>query len=295
MTGYRARHLSKNGKRPIVFTAGAGFLDRPITIACGQCIGCRLERSRQWAMRCIHESQLHNENCFITLTYSDEHIPAGASLDLTDFQKFMKRLRKSLNKKIRFFHCGEYGEASKNNNYIARPHYHAAIFGHTFEDVVYWKKSPSGIPVYRSDTLDGLWPLGWAAVGELNFESAAYIARYIVDKVNGDKAAEHYHGRKPEYITMSRRPGIAADWYDKFKDDVFPSDNIHVRGKKMLPPKFYTKRLELDDPLVHENIKRERLKRSLLFKKDNTYERLYVREIVRKASINLLKRNHEEL
>lgn len=291
MTGYRSRIVSKNGKRPITFSAASGYLDRPVTIACGQCIGCRLERSRQWAVRCIHEAQLWPSNCFITLTYDDEHLPADHSLQVKDFQLFMKRLRKSLApKKLRFFHCGEYGEPTENNNYIARPHYHAAIFNHDFADKTYWKKSPSGTDVFVSDYLADHWPQGWSAVGELNFESAAYIARYIVDKVNGDDADKHYNGRAPEYVTMSRRPGIASEWYKKYKGDVFPSDNIHVRGKEMRPPKFYMTMLEKEDSIQHENIKKQRIKRTLLFKKDNTLERLYVKEIVKKASISLLKR-----
>jgi len=64
--------------------------DRQISLPCGQCIGCRLERSRQWAMRCIHEAQLHQNNCFITLTYDDEHLPKDLSLDHRDFQLFFR-------------------------------------------------------------------------------------------------------------------------------------------------------------------------------------------------------------
>jgi hypothetical protein len=309
MTGYRARVVSKNGKRPIVFSAAAGFVDQPVTIACGQCIGCRLDRSQQWATRCVNEASLFLRNCFITLTYRDECLPGGASLTVKHFQDFMKRFRKhhqgfekvwneekeKFENPIRFFHCGEYGKPSKDNHFIARPHYHAAIFNFDFEDRIYWKKSPSGIPVFLSDTLSDLWPYGHSAVGDLNYESAAYIARYVVDKINGDEAPEHYGDRKPEYVTMSRRPGIGARWYAKYKKDVFPSDVFHLSGRAVKPPKYYVGKLELEDKRTFDQIKAERLKTMLLFKKDNTYERLRVRKIVKLASINLLKRNHEDL
>ena len=95
LKGYRARAVNpKTGKRSIVFDSSLGFMDMPVEFACGQCIGCRIERSRQWAIRCVHEAQLYEANCFITLTYAPEHLPKNGSLVLEHFQKFMKRLRK---------------------------------------------------------------------------------------------------------------------------------------------------------------------------------------------------------
>ena len=81
-----------------------------LELPCGQCIGCRLERSRQWAMRCLHEASLHENNAFITLTYDDSNLPRGGSLDYSDFQKFMKRLRKRIGRKVSFYCGGEYGD-----------------------------------------------------------------------------------------------------------------------------------------------------------------------------------------
>lgn len=94
--GWRARRPEKSGRYRVVFNPSQGMRDLPITVPCGQCIGCRLERSRQWAVRCVHEAQLHERNCFITLTFDDEHLPSGGSLDVTVCQKFYKRLRKNL-------------------------------------------------------------------------------------------------------------------------------------------------------------------------------------------------------
>lgn len=157
-----------------------------LQVPCGQCVGCRLERSRQWAVRCVHESQLHKENCFITLTYASEHLPPDSSLHYRDFQLFMKRLRKKFTgKKIRFYMCGEYGEN------FGRPHFHACLFGHNFDDLKLWK-TQNNIPLYRSKILEELWPFGHSSVGSVTFESAAYVARYIMKKVTGEAAELHY-------------------------------------------------------------------------------------------------------
>lgn len=67
---------------------------RPIKLPCGQCLGCRLDYSREWAVRCTHEALLHQENSFITLTYDDEHLPWDRGLRKKHWQDFAKRLRK---------------------------------------------------------------------------------------------------------------------------------------------------------------------------------------------------------
>ena len=118
--GYRSKVLSPNGKRTIVFKPNLGFVDLPVLVPCGQCCGCRLERSRQWAIRCTHEASLHENNCFITLTFNDDNLPSDKSLDVRHFQLFMKRLRKQFGSNIRYYHCGEYGE-----NFVVRIIMHA--------------------------------------------------------------------------------------------------------------------------------------------------------------------------
>ena len=92
MQGYRSAEVTKNGKRKIVFSPQKGYIDLPVKVACGQCIGCRLERSRQWAVRCMHEASMHMFNSFVTLTYDDDHLPEYNSLNYKHFQDFMKRL-----------------------------------------------------------------------------------------------------------------------------------------------------------------------------------------------------------
>ena len=125
LKAWRSHYVNPaNGKRGITFSISKAYTDLPISIPCGQCIGCRLHKSRMWAVRCAHEMQMHEDNCFITLTYNAEHLPAPETLLLRDFQLFMKTLRNKNGAGIRFFHCGEYGDK------LARPHYHALLFGH---------------------------------------------------------------------------------------------------------------------------------------------------------------------
>ena len=157
-----------------------------MTVACGQCMGCRTDRSKEWAARIVHESQMHPENSFVTLTYDAENVPMDGSLNKQHFQKFMKRLRKHFSdKKIRYFHCGEYGEK------LERPHYHACLFGIDFDDRVE-HGAINSVVHYKSDTLEQLWGKGFCTVGELNYQTAAYTARYILKKMTGKQAEEHY-------------------------------------------------------------------------------------------------------
>ncbi|WNK13061.1 MAG: replication initiator protein [Microvirus sp.] len=258
-----------------------------IQVPCGQCIGCRLERSRQWAIRCVHEAYGHEDNAFITLTYAPEYLPSDVSLKKNHFQKFMKRLRKAISpKKVRFFHCGEYGEQNQ------RPHYHACLFGYDFPDKILYTIRDE-CRLYRSPMLEKLWPNGFATVGDVTFESAAYVARYITKKITGSLAEKHYNGRTPEYTTMSRRPGIGKKWYNEFKSDVFPSDEIVLRGKIMTPPRFYDKQLEADDPILYAKIKLDRKTQALQNTADNTAARLAAKETCKIAQFKLLKRGFE--
>lgn len=283
-----------------------------IQVPCGQCIGCRLERSRQWAIRCVHEAKMHadvNGNAFITLTYRDERLPKNLSLDKSHFQKFMKRLRRALSPlKIRFFHCGEYGEKNQ------RPHYHAGIFGYSFPDKEFLKNTDAGYKIYTSEILLDAWsdphakklppPTGWvgyynpktygyATVGACTFESMAYIARYVTKKINGEHADAWYGDRLPEYTTMSRRPGIGKIWFDEFNGDVFPADEIVLRGKIMRPPRYYDKELEKQDPAMYEKIKLDRKLQAIQNAADNTTSRLLVKEKCKLAQFQQLKRGLE--
>lgn len=287
LKGYRSRTSGDNGRRQIVFNRKQGYVDLPVTVPCGQCVGCRLERSRQWAIRCVHEAQMHQTNSFITLTYNNEHLPKDNSLDLRHFQLFIKRLRKHYHPKpIRFYHCGEYG--SKHG----RPHYHAILFGLDFEDQRLHQQTKTG-DLYTSAILQRLWPYGFSTIGTVTFASAAYVARYIMKKVTGPAASSHYEGRKPEYTTMSRRPGIGSTWLQKFTSDVYPSDEIIIAGKRMRAPKFYDNQYELLEPEDYSRIRSKRIIRGRRLT-DKSPERLAVRERAQLARLKLLKRDLDQ-
>lgn len=275
--------------RKLVFDPHQRVSDELAAVPCGQCIGCRLERSRQWAVRMMHEASLYDENCFITLTYSDEHLPVAGSLDRRAFPLFMKRLRKRFSDvRIRFFHCGEYGGAT------GRPHYHACLFGFDFPDKAPWAHR-KGFPVFRSEALEQLWPFGQSEIGSVTFESAAYVARYITKKVTGEGAERHYQAvvestgevvdRVPEYVTMSRRPGIGRPWLDRFGCEVFPADSVVVRGKLAKPPRYYFDQFAAGAPVEAREVKRARARAR--HPEDETWERLKVREMVALAALQL--------
>lgn len=265
-------------------------------VPCGQCLGCRLERSRQWAVRCMHEASLYERNCFLTLTYDKVHLPSDRSLHLEHFQNFMKRLRKSVApEKIRFYHCGEYGEN------LGRPHYHALLFNHDFEDKKYFSER-SGNKIFTSDKLSGLWNMGHAVIGNVTFDSAAYVARYVMKKVTGEKKESWYGPLKPEYTTMSRRPGIGKGWFDKFSSDVYPYDRVVVRGVNTRPPRFYDNLLGSRDPgqLAVLKVHRQKNEKFVvvdnhgLLVSDGSERRLLIKEKVKRAEIDGLKRPLED-
>lgn len=245
LTGWYSKFKNPSGKRSIVFNSREA-LDpyHSLSIPCGQCIGCRLEKSRQWAIRCSLESQLYQNSYFLTLTYDDEHLPKSGSLVPDDLQKFLKRLRRYVeyhgsDKKIRFFACGEYGD-----NFL-RPHYHAIIFNLDISDLKRFSTSFSGDIYYTSETINQIWKNGYVIIGEVTFESCAYVARYVTKKMTGSQADFYYEGRQPEFVRMSRRPGIGSAWLDQYKSDVYPHDYIVIRdGIKVKPPKYFDKLFE---------------------------------------------------
>lgn len=281
--GWLAKERGESGKRRIVFSADEGYRDRPAQVPCGSCIGCQLDKASSWAMRCAHEASLYSDNSFVTLTYAEA--PAGGSLRPVDFTLFMKRLRKA-HGKIRFFQVGEYGSE------LARPHHHALLFGHWFKDARRFEAA-GGRKLWRSAELERLWPHGFSSIGEVNMQSAQYVARYCMKKVRGPAAEAHYRGRVPEYATMSRRPGIGRAWLEKYLEQVLRDDYIVVDGVKLRPTRYYDNMLEKSDPELFAQRKLVR-KVAGLVDPDNTGRRLVVRERVKQSAIDLfLERKFE--
>lgn len=277
----------------VVFREAPGNV-ASLFLPCGRCVGCRLERSRQWAVRIMHEAQFSEANSFVTLTYSEERVPPGGSLRYSDVQGFLKRLRERVGK-VRFFCCGEYGEE------LGRPHYHLGLFGVDFRADRYpWRTSRAGHRLFRSGTLESLWPFGHSEIGQLTVESAAYMARYSFKKVTGDLAEAHYRfvdpetgevfQREPEFARMSLRPGIGARWYEKFGSYVATHDQVVTKGVPAKPPRYYDVLLSRSDPDRLEEIKWDRMMAAKLGAADQTDERLAVREQVTLARTKTLKR-----
>lgn len=307
--------------------------DQLIKLPCGRCTGCRLEKSRQWAIRLMHEAQLHDRTSFITLTYDDQHLPTRgtssqsltvprasrlrtttrnerdthakrthgtlgptASLEPRDLKIFLKKLsrvtRKTFGKGVRYYACGEYGERGH------RPHYHIALFGEDFRgDRAFYKRSKTGHDLFKSKTLTSLWGKGSADIGELTFESAAYVARYVMKKINGKMADEHYRRTdeagndywiEPEFARMSRMPGLGKPWWDKYKEQVIAHDHVIVRGKPSKPPRYYDELVRQLSQDAYANIKLNR--EAKLNKESSTPERLRAGEAILAAAQSQRKR-----
>lgn len=308
-------------------------------VPCGQCWSCRLARSREWATRIVKESMQWQpeESHFITLTYDDENLPTDHGLQKRHFQLFMKRVRKHYpNRKIKYFHCGEYGTACKNchyslflhpqsesgqkykgcNNYqegLGRPHYHAIIFGIPFTDLEPLRITSSGELINSSQTLDRLWGKGFTSVGAVTFESAAYVARYIMKKITGDKADEHYTKEvidkntgeiltfrvQEEYITMSTRPAIGHEYLERYYVDMAKHDGVLLerQGNAFLvkPPKYFVRKLEELDKEKYDELKNDRLKaRKLINKAEHTEERMLIKQKVKQIKTSRLTRQFED-
>lgn len=254
-------------------------------VPCGKCVGCRLKRSREWAVRIMHERRYHDEACFITLTYDPEHLPPDGSLQKKDLQDFWKRLRSKVGK-LRYFACGEYGTN------LGRPHYHAAVFGWTPPDVVACGFGGNGDRIYSSAFLDLVWTHGKTVVGELSFASAAYVARYVTKKVYGDDAESHYDGKVPEFLVMSRRPGIGETFVSDYGRQLLDNDFVVIDNQQFILPRYYDKKIALQDERKFASIHAERVRKALAVPRDSP-ARMAQRELYRTLKSKLLERGFE--
>lgn len=255
-----------------------------IPLPCGQCVGCRLDNARGFAVRSYHESSMFHDNCFLTLTYSPDKLESN-SLIPRDFQLFAKKLRKfsdgydrlvhkgKIIKPIRMMYAGEYGDVN------LRPHFHACVYNFDFKDKEHWFTTQAGHKIYTSPTLNKIWGKGIATIGEVTFDSASYTARYILKKVKGDDAKDHYQGRYPEFARHPSMFGLGKKWLEKYWRDVYPHDYVVVMtgtdsSFKMKPPRYYDEWLKLNRPDVFEEVKIKRLEKSEDSVKDFSIETL---------------------
>lgn len=276
----------------ITFSAKHGYFDRHLELPCGQCMSCRIAKMRDWAIRAVHEAQMHEQNAFITLTYNEDNLPLDNSIDVKHWQKFAKRLRKKKGP-FRFIHCGEYGGRTN------RPHYHACLFGIDFSEDRYVHSEKEGHVLWTSPELNEIWGKGFCLIGPLNYDTAAYTARYTLKKITGPKKEAAYErvdtdtGEittvKPEYATMSRRPGLGQRWFEKYHDDVYPDDEVVINGKTFRPPKYYDGLLEIRNEKLLEEIKKRRRNVTSRKAEEETYERRNVRNTVLLAKLSQKK------
>ena len=313
VTSYEIDHLERAGEGFACCTHPAygrpGDITEFIEIPCGKCSGCRLQRSREWANRCMLELEYHKSSYFVTLTYDDAHVPIhyyadpetgealpSMSLVKRDFQLFMKRLRKKFGEGIRFFASGEYGSET------FRPHYHAIVFGLELNDLVPYKRSAQGFQYFNSASLQEVWPNGFAVVAPVTWETCAYTARYVMKKLTGPEA-EFYENFNivPEFSLMSRKPGIARQYYEDHPD-LYEHEFINIStekgGRKFRPPKYYDKLFDVDCPEESARLKAVRQKmaaeaqKAKLQKTTLSYlDQLAVEERNQLARIKSLKRS----
>lgn len=278
----------------ITFDVNKSATKIPFQLPCGRCIGCRMEKARQWGLRCMNEAKCWPSSYYVTLTYNDEFMPPGGTVCLRDVQLFMKRLRKYANSSkdnpVRFFLGAEYGDDNR------RPHYHALLFNVSFGDLRPHTNNKRGEPLYTSATLSELWGNGFVTLGAVTFDSAVYCAKYALKKLNvndnsSPEVREEYerrytvydadgivYERDREFAVMSRRPGIGAPYYEKYGAEVRAHDNQVVNGRKVRPPRYYDTKSEAIDPDGFARVKSARKRQAVLAKPDNTPERLEVKE-----------------
>lgn len=231
------------------------------------------------------ETREHEANCFITLTYDEDHLPGDRGLDRRHFQQFIRSLRNRLNRArarklgklvkdltpserptLRYFHCGEYGDLTK------RPHYHAILFGQDFADDRTAFKVEEGHTLYTSPMLEELWDKGQHLIGDAGFDACNYVAGYITKKYTGNQSRYAYQridpetgemwAVAPEYATMSLKPGIGAKAFEKYADEIYQHDSVVKDGREFPPPRYFDRLLSSTQPEVHDQVVAKRRERN---------------------------------
>lgn len=255
------------------YSAGEPATFPDVNVPCGHCIGCRLDKSRQWADRMMLELDHSKTAIFLTLTYDDFNIPVACTLDdgsvlftlnKRDVQLFMKRLRKAFSgREIRFYLAGEYGTETH------RPHYHLILFGLSlsdFPDIQPVRRNFFGQLLYKSDIMYNIWKLGHVALAEVSWQTCAYVARYCVKKMSADVSRETFEsfGLQSEFALMSRKPGIAGFYALEHPDLIERSKQYFSDPNGVSPrtscqtPKFVFEKLSLTNPDLYDTIKKQR-------------------------------------
>lgn len=264
---WQSRELASTRRFGVTFRFADAWKDRPINLPCGKCIGCRIRRANEWGTRCMNELRgWPGPSAFITLTYDNDHLPPGGTLEKQDLQRFWKRLRKH-GHTVRYFACGEYGEETD------RPHYHAVVFG-------YWPShrvqhpSKRAVPMFRSRELEQLWPAGQSYFSAVTRENATYVAKYTLGKYDDKGQLKDFGSRQPPFLTMSTHPGIGANYAREHARALIRHDGVRLKGGRLAAlPRYYEKVIARQDPESISGLKTRR--RELAHERnDLTYEEL---------------------
>lgn len=309
LKGWQSAQRTESGKRGFTTDRASALVDLPMEVPCGQCIGCRVDKAQEWATRLEAERTFHRDARFLTVTYSDEHLPEGCTLVPADLKRFIERLRHWADvhldgQKLRFYGCGEYGDdpmVALDGFPLGRPHYHIIVYGIAFPDEKVAEQSAAGEKQFSSKILDDLWGKGRTRVGLVTRDSCGYVAGYATKKITGDIAVSHYqqfdlrtgvvYPVEPEFARMSRRPGIGRRFVEEYQSDVYPTDHVVQRGKPRKVPRYFDKVLEQSRPEVLEGVKRKRVARAKAKAHDNTFERREVKAEVAWRKSRVFRRN----
>lgn len=293
-------------------------------VPCKECAGCQEAYSKEWATRCMLEAARYEHNYFITLTYDEYHIPKNDELlnkktgevfendnweqghlcpdHITKFNKDVREYWRTHYEHtgIKFYASGEYGGLTR------RPHYHMIMFNLPIklEDLKIYKVK-NGHILWNCDILTKIWDKGFVGLAEVNWDTCAYTARYVMKKLKGKIEDEKYYenGMVPEFVRMSRRPGIGIDYFKEHMQEMYKNDEIILAGhaekiQPVKPPKYYDRMFKDLEPKKMDEIKaiRKRIaEESTKMKNLNTdlteSERLCVEEKQKLCKWQTLARN----
>lgn len=225
---------------PISFKRPQSHTYQTLQLPCGYCILCREEQSRQWAVRISHESQMHERNCFMTLTYDDDHLPEHGSLNYKHLSLWWRKMRRTI-PGVRYYAVGEYGDKSD------RPHYHVCVFGEDFRDECYIMREGTH-KLWCNLIAQNMWEHGRVAIGNLDYTTAQYTAGYMAKKLVKGKQYVRVDNSSGELIPlvqprafMSKHPAIGATWLERYGNQVYAWDQVVVNGRPQKPPRYYDK------------------------------------------------------
>ena len=247
----------------VTFDRRLGY-PNPFYFSCGQCSSCRKTKRLQKATRITHEAEMHSRNCFLTLTYDNNHLPSDHGLDKTHALQFLRSWRKQVRdenkcrfeqQKLRYYLVGEYGSRTQ------RPHYHIIVFGQDFsEDRTPWTRGDDQHTTYRSHYAELIWKKGTIVIGDVNVASAKYVTKYVTKIITGEQQALTYGARQPPFSSGSTNPGLGKLWIEQYMSDVYPQDKLYILGQKepVQPPPYYDEQYEKREPVLMALIRTQR-------------------------------------